>query len=143
MKNKQGFLEFLWLALVLMPILAFGACLFAGWQLVKACHSHLAALSQVPLGALFLLLVFVIYKRTGWAFGCKMSGIFTLLVVLSGFFVGLGVWDRPCYAERCVCEGMCYESPCPTDPVKDKDSCIGRYCPECLGRATTGAPLHR
>ncbi|WP_104759895.1 hypothetical protein [Helicobacter bizzozeronii] len=140
MKTKEVFLG---IVLGLIPIVAFAACLFAGWQLVKACHSHLALFSQVFLGAPFLLLVFVIYKRTGWVFGCKMSGIFTLLVVLSGVFVGLGRWDRPCYAERCVCEGMCYESPCLTDPVKDKDSCIGKYCPECLGRATTGAPLHR
>ncbi|WP_104706403.1 hypothetical protein [Helicobacter bizzozeronii] len=133
MKTKQVFLG---IVLGLIPILTFAACLFAGWQLVNACHSHLAALSQVPLGALFLLLVFGIYKRTGWAFGCKMSGIFTLLVVLSGFFVGLEVWDRPCYAERCVCDGMCYERACPVDPDKDKDSCIGQQCPECLGRAT-------
>ncbi|WP_120952329.1 hypothetical protein [Helicobacter sp. L8] len=140
MKKREELLELLWLALGLMPVLAFGVCLFVGKQLVNACHSHLAALSQVLLGVLFLGLIFGIYKRTGWVFGCRLSGIFTLLVVLSGFFVGLGVWDRPCYAERCVCEGMCYESPCPTDP-KDKDSCIGKYCPECLGRATTGAPL--
>ncbi|WP_235852495.1 hypothetical protein [Helicobacter vulpis] len=131
MKNRQGFLELLGLVLGLMPVLAFGACLFVGRQLVNACHSHLAALSQVPLGALFLLLVFVIYKRTGWAFGSKMSGIFTLLVVLSGFFVGLGVWDRPCYAERCVCEGMCMESPCP-----NYSGCVQDQCPECLGRPT-------
>ncbi len=91
MKTREVFLG---IVLGLIPVVAFGVCLFVGWQLVKACHSHLALFSQVFLGAFFLLLVFGIYKRTGWVFGSKLSGIFTLLVVLSGVSVGLGRWDR-------------------------------------------------
>ncbi|WP_235853004.1 hypothetical protein [Helicobacter labacensis] len=76
--------------------------MFVGKQLVNACYSHLAALSQVLLGALFLGLIFGIYKRTGWVFGCRLSGIFTLLVVLSGFFCGAGGLGSPllCRAVR-------------------------------------------
>ncbi|WP_121021166.1 iron transporter [Helicobacter vulpis] len=87
---------FLGLALVLMPILVFVVCALVGAQLIMTCHSYLALLSEVLLGALSFLPIVKIYKHTGWVFGCKMSATFTLLVVLSGFFIGLGYLDYPC-----------------------------------------------
>ncbi len=82
---------FLGLVLVLIPILTFLVCALVGAGLIMACHSYLALLSEVLLGALSFLPIVKIYKHTGWAFGCKMSATFTLLVVLSGFFNGLVV----------------------------------------------------
>ncbi len=87
---------FLRLVLVLIPILIFLVCALVGAGLIMACHSYLALLSEVLLGALSFLPIVKIYKHTGWAFGCKMSATFTLLVVLSGFFIGLGYLNDSC-----------------------------------------------
>ncbi len=84
------------LGLALMPFITLFMCGVVGAWLAKACHSHLALMSEMILGLLSFLPIVQIYKYTDWSFSCTLSGFFNGLVVVGGFYMGLGILSPSC-----------------------------------------------
>ncbi|WP_233710885.1 iron transporter [Helicobacter salomonis] len=87
---------FLGLVLVPMPFITLFMCGVVGAWLAKDCHSHLAVFSEVILGLLSFLPIVQIYEYTSWSFSCALSGFFNGLVVVGGFYMGLGILSPSC-----------------------------------------------